>query len=369
MIPFAESKSAYEAWLAKQLGDELVATDLAAKSDAMRASGFVFLRATYWRWAEIIPEICPDLMSAPQVLAVGDIHLENYGTWRDRDGRLVWGVNDFDEAAEMPYALDLVRLSTSATLAMPPDERQRQTQGEAILNGYADGLAHPGPILLAETEWSWLREVMAVKKKAERKFWEKIDAALAAAKAADDPPPRRFVKALASSLAGRSTNFATARRKAGVGSLGRPRWIAVADRRDDEGIVHEAKALVTSAWHLARGTPNAPVRASDAANGRYRSPDPVYRAEGGIVVRRLAPDYGKFEIDKKGEPVLAPEILRAMARDLANVHLGTGNETALRDAITADLKARKSGWLVHDTAKAAAAVEQEWRSYAAGSKT
>ena len=181
---------------------------------------------------------------------------------------------------------------------------------------------------------------MAVKKKAERKFWEKIDAALAAAKAADDPPPRRFVKALASSLAGRSTNFATARRKAGVGSLGRPRWIAVADRRDDEGIVHEAKALVTSAWHLARGTPNAPVRASDAANGRYRAPDPVYRAEGGIVVRRLAPDYGKFEIDKKGEPVLAPEILRAMARDLANVHLGTGNETALRDAITADLKAR-----------------------------
>ena len=120
MIPFAESKSAYEAWLAKQLGDELVATDLAAKSDAMRASGFVFLRATYWRWAEIIPEICPDLMSAPQVLAVGDIHLENYGTWRDRDGRLVWGVNDFDEAAEMPYALDLVRLSTSAALAMPP---------------------------------------------------------------------------------------------------------------------------------------------------------------------------------------------------------------------------------------------------------
>ena len=110
-----------------------VATDLAAKSDAMRASGFVFLRATYWRWAEIIPEICPDLTSAPQVLAVGDIHLENYGTWRDRDGRLIWGVNDFDEAAEMPYALDLVRLSTSAALAAPADQKQRQTQGEAIL--------------------------------------------------------------------------------------------------------------------------------------------------------------------------------------------------------------------------------------------
>ena len=306
MIPFAEMKSAYEAWLAKQLGDELVATDLAAKSDAMRASGFVFLRATYWRWAEIIPEICPDLMSAPQVLAVGDIHLENYGTWRDRDGRLVWGVNDFDEAAEMPYALDLVRLSTSATLAMPPDERQRQTQGEAILNGYADGLAHPGPILLAETEWSWLREVMAVKKKAERKFWEKIDAALAAAKAADDPPPRHFVKALASSLAGRSTNFATARRKAGVGSLGRPRWIAVADRRDDEGIVHEAKALVTSAWHLARGTPNAPVRASDAANGRYRSPIRFTERKAASSCGGLLPTMASSRSTRRANPSLRP---------------------------------------------------------------
>ena len=106
---------------------------------------FVFLRATYWRWAEIIPEICPDLMSAPPVLAVGDIHLENYGTWRDREGRLVWGVNDFDEAAEMPYTLDLARLSTSAALAVPADEKQRQTQGKAILEGYADGLARPRP--------------------------------------------------------------------------------------------------------------------------------------------------------------------------------------------------------------------------------
>ena len=30
-------------------------------------------------------------MDAPQVLSVGDLHLENFGTWRDADGRLVWG--------------------------------------------------------------------------------------------------------------------------------------------------------------------------------------------------------------------------------------------------------------------------------------
>ena len=61
-----------------------------------------------------ILNVCPDLANAPSVLAVGDIHLENFGTWRDAEGRLVWGVNDYDEAAEMPYILDLVRLAVSA---------------------------------------------------------------------------------------------------------------------------------------------------------------------------------------------------------------------------------------------------------------
>ncbi len=51
------------------------------------------------------------------MLAVGDIHVENFGTWRDAEGRLVWGVNDFDDAARMPYAIDIVRLATSAVLA------------------------------------------------------------------------------------------------------------------------------------------------------------------------------------------------------------------------------------------------------------
>jgi uncharacterized protein (DUF2252 family) len=51
------------------------------------------------------------------LLAVGDLHVENFGTWRDTEGRLVWGANDFDEVASMPYTIDLVRLVTSAILA------------------------------------------------------------------------------------------------------------------------------------------------------------------------------------------------------------------------------------------------------------
>jgi hypothetical protein len=43
----------------------------------------------------------PENAGAPVVTGVGDLHVENFGTWRDADARLVWGVNDFDEAAVM----------------------------------------------------------------------------------------------------------------------------------------------------------------------------------------------------------------------------------------------------------------------------
>ena len=89
MSGFAKSLQAYEAWLDRQLGRQVVKADIGRKHAKMGASPFVFLRGTYWRWAETILEICPDLACAADVLAVGDIHLENFGTWRDGDGRLV----------------------------------------------------------------------------------------------------------------------------------------------------------------------------------------------------------------------------------------------------------------------------------------
>ena len=54
---------------------------------------------------------------APKILCIGDIHIENFGTWRDAQSRFVWGVNNFDEAPVMSYAYELIRLVTSARLA------------------------------------------------------------------------------------------------------------------------------------------------------------------------------------------------------------------------------------------------------------
>ena len=51
------------------------------------------------------------------VLSVGDLHVENFGVWRDSRNELVWGINDFDDACELPFTSDLVRLATSVVLA------------------------------------------------------------------------------------------------------------------------------------------------------------------------------------------------------------------------------------------------------------
>ena len=102
----------YESWLARHL--RIIEPDLQFKHEQMRTAPFPFLRATFYRWAQTWAEVCGDAARAPRVLAVGDLHVENFGTWRDIEGRLIWGINDFDEVWRFPYTIDLIRLATSA---------------------------------------------------------------------------------------------------------------------------------------------------------------------------------------------------------------------------------------------------------------
>ena len=46
----------------------------------------------------------------------GDLHAENFGTYMNSDGRLVFNVNDFDEAYVGPFSWDLKRFAASVAL-------------------------------------------------------------------------------------------------------------------------------------------------------------------------------------------------------------------------------------------------------------
>ena len=357
---FAASMNAYETWLRKQLGDDFVEDDLKTKHLKMRKDAFSFLRATYWRWAETILDVVPELAGAPSVLSIGDTHLENFGTWRDVEGRLVWGANDFDEAALMPFPLDVVRLAASALLARNDGGPSAEEICNPIAEGYRKGLEAPRPYIL-EARHRWLREAVVLSEKEREKFWEKFMAPEGAeAEPSPVPANSKYVAALASALPPSEKEPTVMRRTAGTGSLGRPRFVALVDWNGGP-VIREAKALVTSAWSLHHDNAASPILAGTVAGGRFRAPDPHYRVFDGIVVRRLSPNSRKIEVKDSVGDLLMPEMLEAMGKEIANCHGGDADRIM---AVAGDIARRRSDWLVDAARAAARATEAEYREFA-----
>src|SRR3954465_4657333 len=89
---------------------------LERKYKAIRADAFTFLRGTCHLFYEDWPAGSP-LNAAPPAWISGDLHLENFGSYKG-DNRLVYfDINDFDEAALGGATWDLSRLITSIFLA------------------------------------------------------------------------------------------------------------------------------------------------------------------------------------------------------------------------------------------------------------
>ena len=374
-----QSAERYESWLRRHL-DHIVEKDLAVKHRKMADGAFQFLRATYWRWAETIYGVCPELKDAPDVLAVGDVHVENFGTWRDAEGRLVWGVNDFDEAAKMPYTLDLVRLAASAMLAKVPGISKTEICA-SIAEGYAAGLRAPAPFVL-DAEHKWLRRIVVVSEKERKKFWAKFDPVQIAEEKPDkvDPVARdelrgRYRKAIERAFPDPGADLQFYSREAGTGSLGRPRFFGVGAWQGALA-VREAKAMVRSGWTRAQGGAHR-LRCAAIANGAYRSPDPTYLLSGHVLVRRLSPNDFKIEVEepKKKEKLkdqkvksftrrqlINARMLHAMGHDLASIHRGTCE----KDDIEADLEARGEKWLSKAAGRMSAAIaaeQREWKKH------
>jgi uncharacterized protein (DUF2252 family) len=85
---------------------------LALKYLKMRTGAFAFLRGSCHLFYARLPKTSI-FKSAPLVWVCGDLHLENFGSYKG-DNRLVYfDINDFDEAALAPSSWDLVRMLTS----------------------------------------------------------------------------------------------------------------------------------------------------------------------------------------------------------------------------------------------------------------
>jgi len=355
----------YERWLARQV--TIVKADLDAKHAAMAEGPFPLLRATFYRWMQLWQDRARDLDTAPRVVAVGDLHVENFGTWRDAEGRLIWGINDFDEAHPLPFTIDLVRLATSTHLAIDEAQMQLGTREscDAILQGYIEGMHEGGrPFVLSERNtWLWRLAVSDLRNP--KRFWRKIDQE---SRPPHVDPPKGLVAFVQKALPRGATDFRIAHRRAGKGSLGRQRFLF---RVAWNGGVtaREAKPLLASACEWAAPKRNAKVWSKAIVDRAVHAPDPFALAYGAWAVRRLAPDCSKIDLSNLPSGRDETKLLWAMGFDTANVHLGTRRA---REAILAYLASAPARWLDRAAKDMAVAVRndsKDWRARGAVKRT
>src|ERR1700676_3094916 len=348
----------FEHWLAGQL--PIIRQDLALKHQHMAEAAFPFFRATFYRWLQLWPELCAHLAKAPALVAIGDLHIENFGTWRDEEGRLIWGVNDLDEAWPGPYTIDLVRLSTSAYLAISREHLTltKREASEAIEEGYRDALNAGGSAFVLAERHQWLRLMALGKLRDPVHFWAKMT---------QNPPytakpPAEVRRLLEESFPRPRPAYVLKRRIAGLGSLGHPRILALSSWAGAY-VAREAKAIRTSAWAWYRGDSSVDLYGPKLVQSAIRVQDPCVRFHGHWLVRRLAPDCSRIEIASLPQSRDEARLLYCIGWGTANMHFGTRSAIP---KVKRDLAARRGRWLPKASKAMLAATLADWEHWREG---
>jgi uncharacterized protein (DUF2252 family) len=337
-MKIAKSVTEYENWLAQHIS--LVASDLFQKHTNMCQDPFIFLRATFFRWVQRFPSVCPELQELPTVLTVNDLHIENFGTWRDSEGRLVWGVNDFDEAFPNVFAIDLVRLATSSFFALETGHLRisRERACRALLSGYIDGLKSGGCPFVLQEGHPELRRMAIDRLKEPSIFWGKFDAQMKTPNAV----PASARQALQELFPEKGLKYRAFHRQAGQGSLGRQRFVGLTTFKGGR-IAREVKAMVPSACNFANGKSGKKLYYTKLAETSVRCPDPFLTVTDDWIGRRLAPDCSRIELGALPRNRDEQVLLLAMGYETANMHLGTAD--AVPDIFKA-LRKLPDDWLL-----------------------
>lgn len=122
---------------------------LTQKYIKMRKNAFGFFRGTCHLFYRDLPQEW-ELNLAPFVWICGDLHLENFGTYKGenysgelRQRQVYFGINDFDEGVLAPCTWDITRLVTSIFLAADSlgcDRSDLKQLAQIYLTSYANTL-------------------------------------------------------------------------------------------------------------------------------------------------------------------------------------------------------------------------------------
>jgi uncharacterized protein (DUF2252 family) len=102
------------------------------KYEAMTDNAFRFFRGTCHLFYEDLAAAKP-LPLSPQAWICGDLHLENFGSFRGENGLVYFDLNDFDEGLLAPAAYEVARMTTSIfiafeTLKIEPEKALKMAQ-------------------------------------------------------------------------------------------------------------------------------------------------------------------------------------------------------------------------------------------------
>jgi len=148
-------------------------------------------------------------------------------------------------------------------------------------------------------------------------------------------------------------------RQAGLGSLGRPRFTALAEWCGGK-VAREAKALLPSAWLWAAGGDDRRIYFDECLQHAVRAHDPFLRTQRAWILKRLSPHCSRIELKQMPRWRDEQKLLWTMGYELANVHLGTRGAKA---RIQADLRRRKPKWLRESAERMAAATLADWKEW------
>ncbi|KQV45114.1 DUF2252 domain-containing protein [Massilia sp. Root335] len=371
---------------------------LAMKYRALRDSPFAFLRGTCHLFYDRLAESGFDV-TAPAVWCCGDLHLENFGSYKG-DNRLVYfDINDFDEAALAPASWELVRLAASMHVGLTAQGLAEEcvvALVERMISQYAQTLAHgKANWIERDTTQGVVRELLDHLR--ERKRVDYLNSrtrvvrrrrvlhidgrrALAISQAERDDVEATFL-----AFAGRQLHadffkvLDVARRIAGTGSLGVARYVVLVEGRGspDRNYLFDLKQAVPST--LGRQFKSLQPRWDDDAQRIVSVQErmqavtsaclhAVTHAGAPFVLRALQPSEDRLPFDRFGaQHDLFEDAIALLARCAAWAQLRSSGRQGSANADELIAFAGKKKWQ-RQVGQAAAAmatqVNADWTSYA-----
>ncbi len=341
---------------------------LRLKYQLMKEDSFAFFRGTCHLFYEDWPQQTP-MDKAPLVWICGDLHLQNFGSYKG-DNRLVYfDINDFDEAVLAPATWELARFLTSVLVSA---RTQSLKEPEAIalclsfLQAHANALAKgKARMVEADTADGMVKDLLAgVKERPRKDFLDKrcekkigkrrllIDDRRFAAVNAEE---RSHVEVVMKSWASQQQNpgffepHDVAHRIAGVGSLGVDRYVLLVEGKGspDQNYLIDLKEAVPSSLQPYLGV-RQPTWSNEAERmvaiqERVQGTSPALLAavvmnHKAYVLRELQPDQDKIDlINWHGKLRRLEAVVETMGNVVAWAELRSGGRqgSAIADELIA----------------------------------